>query len=138
MKNKKILFIGLGLLGLVMIATSIFFESQLSDNISGIMLGLGSGLVGLTAANFYMMRRRQVSPDLVKQEEIEFKDERNTLIRYRAKALAGDILQWTIMILAFFCILTNQSLWMTLLAVGLFLSYNVWGLYFMWKFQKEM
>ena len=74
----------------------------------------------------------------IKQNEIELKDERNVLIRQRAKAKSADITQWLIMIIAYLEIFVNAPLWIILLTVGIFVLYNIIQIYYVNKFNKEM
>ena len=43
--------------------------------------------------------------------KIELQDERNILIRQKAKAKSADIIQWLMMIIAYFAIFANAPLW---------------------------
>ncbi len=95
LKKKKfyiiMLFVGIGL-----IAVGIILNGEVVKSVQGILLGLGAGFIGMNIANLYMKHNETKNPALAKQNEIEFKDERNTIIRNRAKAKAGDIIQWFI------------------------------------------
>ena len=72
------------------------------------------------------------------RNEIEFSDERNTMIRNKAKAKVGDIIQWLIMGIAYITIVIDAPLWVTLVVIGVFLLKNELEVYFMNKFQKEL
>lgn len=75
---------------------------------------------------------------MIKENEIELKDERNILILQRAKAKSADITQWLIMIIAYLEIFVNAPLWIILLTVGIFVLYNIIQIYYINKFNKEM
>lgn len=60
------------------------------------------------------------------------------MIRNKAKAKVGDIIQWLIMGIAYITIVIDAPLWVTLVVVGVFLLKNVLEVYFMNKFQKEL
>lgn len=110
----------------------------LPKSIEGICLGLGGSLFGISLSKLIMKRMEKKDPVLMKNNEIEFNDERNTMIRNRAKAQSADIMQWGIMGIAYLSIIINTPLWVTLLIVVVFLFYNILTFYFMKKFQEEM
>lgn len=126
------------IIGLILIGISFIFNGDDVKTIAGLCIGIGAGLFGMSVANIFMIRYEKKNPEVMKHNEIEFKDERNTIIRYRAKAMAGDIVQWFIMGIAFVLILINAPLWTIIFSVAVFLLYNVLGMYFISKFQKEM
>ena len=138
MLKKKSVYIVTLIIGVVLISLSFLFHSQEVKTISGVLIGIGSALLGTGIAKLWMKNYEEKNPDIVKENEIEFKDERNTLIRYRAKAQAADIIQWFIMGIAYLLIIIDAPLWVILITVGGFLLYNILSLYFMSKYQKEM
>lgn len=136
-KNKSLYMVTL-VIGIILLLGSFLVRAEELKTISGVMIGVGAGLFGSGLVKLWMMNFEKKNPDLMKDSEIEFKDERNTLIRYRAKAAAGDIIQWFIMGIAYVLIIIDAPLWVILVTVGIFLLYNVLGIYFMSKYQKEM
>jgi hypothetical protein len=137
-KKKRSFYIALLLIGICCIAASLFFKGEDVKIISGILIGVGAGLLGASISSLLMKRLERKNPELEKQKEIEYKDERNTMIRNRAKAKAGDITQWFIMAIAYITIIISAPLWVTLTVVAVFLAYTVIAIYFMNKYQKEM
>ncbi|WP_058301763.1 hypothetical protein [Gorillibacterium timonense] len=138
MKRRSSFYVVMLIAGLCCIAASFFLHSEETKPLSGSLIGVGSGFIGLSISNLRMKQMERNNPELEKQAQIEFHDERNTLIRNRAKAKAGDITQWLIMGIAYVTILISAPLWVTLVVVLVFLFYNVLGLYLMNRFQKEM
>lgn len=138
MLKKKTVYIVIILTGMVLIALSFLFRAEDVKTLSGILIGIGSALLGSGIAKLLMKNYEEKNPDIAKENDIEFKDERNTLIRYRAKAQAGDIIQWFIMGIAYLLIIIDAPLWVILVTVGIFLLYNVLGIFYMGKYQKEM
>lgn len=138
MKRKSSYYVAMLIIGICCIGASLFFNSAEQKPISGILIGIGSSFIGLSISNLIMKHMDHKNPQLEKQVQIEYNDERNTLIRNRAKAKAGDITQWLIMGIAYITILISAPLWVTLAVVVVFLIYNVIGLYLMNKYQKEM
>lgn len=83
-------------IGMILLASSFAFRSEALKSVNGICLGIGMGLIGMSIANLWMKRYEKKNPDIAKQNKVEFNDERNKLIRYKARAKAGEILQWCI------------------------------------------
>ncbi len=138
MKRKEFLPLLTLVIGLGCAAASFLFRVEEWKVVSGTLIGIGAGLVGMSISRLVMVRMEHKHPELAKQNEIEQHDERNTMIRNRAKARAGDITQWLIMGIAWLTIFISAPLWVTLVVVGVFLVYNVIGLYLMSKYEKEM
>ncbi len=138
MLKKKSFYIVTFILGICLIGISFLFNTENVKAISGILIGIGAGLTGMSIANWIMKRMEENKPGISKLNEIEFKDERNTLIRNKAKAKAGDMTQWLIMGIALITILIRSSIWLTLAVVAVYLAYNVLGLFFMNRYQNEM
>ncbi len=138
MLKKKTAYIVTILTGAVLITLSFLFRAEDVKTLSGVLIGIGSALLGSGIAKLWMKGYEEKNPDIAKENDIEFKDERNTLIRYRAKAKAGDIIQWFIMGIAYLLIIIDAPLWVILVTVGIFLLYNVLGIFYMGKYQKEM
>ncbi len=138
MLKKKSVYVITLILGIILICASFLFKGDELKTVSGVLIGIGTGLFGMSLANLYMKHFEKKNPEVMKQNEIEFKDERNTVIRNKAKAMAGDITQWFIMAIAYVTIIINAPLWVTLATVCVFILYNILGVYFMKKYQKEM
>lgn len=128
-----LLIIGIGCL-----TAGFFVRSEELRPVSGTMIGIGAGLAGLGISNLIMKQMENKRPQLKKQAQIDYFDERNTAIRNRAKAKAGDITQWLVMGIAYITILTSAPLWVTLTVVAVFLFYNFMNVYLRIKYQKEM
>lgn len=138
MKKKKLFYVAVCILGICCITASFFFKGEDVKTVSGMLIGIGAGLVGMSLSNLIMKHLEQKNPEIKKQNEIEYNDERNTLIRNHAKAKAGAITQWLIMGIAYITIMIAAPIWVTLVVVAVFLTYNVICIYLMNKYQKEM
>ena len=93
---RTLLVLGTGLLALSL-ALVLLLEDRLPDAAGGAMIGVSSGLAAMGLSNLLMLRQTEKYPSLARQAEIEAKDERNTAIRRRAKAVSGEALQWTVL-----------------------------------------
>ena len=135
MQRKSTFYVMAITISVIMIILSQFVEL---NSHSGILLGTGAGVIGASIAKLYSINLEKKNPDMIKENEIELQDERNVLIRQRAKAKSADITQWLIMIIAYLEIFVNAPLWIILLTVGIFVLYNIIQIYYVNKFNKEM
>ena len=135
MQKKSMFYISAIIISVIMIILSQFVEL---NSHSGILLGTGAGVLGANIAKLYFINLEKKNPDIIKENEIELKDERNVLILQKAKAKSADITQWLIMLVAYLVILVNAPLWITLVTIGIFVLYNIIQIYYVNKFNKEM
>ena len=135
MQKKSMFYITAIIISVIMIIGSQFVEL---NSHSGILLGTGAGVLGANIAKLYFINLEKKNPDIIKENEIELKDERNVLILQKAKAKSADITQWLIMLIAYLEILVNAPLWITLVTIGIFILYNIIQIYYVNKFNKEM
>lgn len=138
MLKKTSFYICTLICGILLASSSFIFKAMLSKPLEGVLIGIGAGLFGMSISNLITKSIEKKNPEVMKQNEIELKDERNTMIRNKAKAHAGDIIQWFIIGIAYLLILSDASLWLTLAATMVYLLYHILGIYFMGKYQKEM
>lgn len=138
-KTKQTLYLILGILGLVLAAVAKFLPAQVWNKAQiGAVIGVGAGLFGFGLVKWWVERWNEKNPEIVKQNEIEKKDERNQLIRSKAQALSGEILHWLLMGGAWAAIILDAPLWVTLAFVGVFLLKTVLDLAFIAYYQRRM
>lgn len=138
-KTKQTLYLILGILGLVLAAVAKFLPAQVWNKTQiGAVIGVGAGLFGFGLVKWWVERWNEKNPEIVKQNEIERKDERNQLIRSKAQALSGEILHWLLMGGAWAAIILDAPLWATLAFVGVFLLKTVLDLAFIAYYQRRM
>ena len=138
-KTKQTLYLILGILGLVLAAVAKFLPAQVWNKTQiGPVIGVGAGLFGFGLVKWWVERWNEKNPEIVKQNEIERKDERNQLIRGKAQALSGEILHWLLMGGAWAAIILDAPLWVTLAFVGVFLLKTVLDLAFIAYYQRRM
>ncbi|RCX23447.1 hypothetical protein DFP94_1011046 [Fontibacillus phaseoli] len=138
MLKKSSLYVSTLILGMILIGVSFLFPGEHLRALSGIMIGIGGGLAGLSVSNLIMKYYERKHPETAKQKTIEYKDERNTFIRYRAKAKAADINQWFIIAIALMLIIIDAPLWSTLAVVFVYLLYHLISTWFTIRYQNEM
>ena len=132
MQKKSMFYITSLSISIIMMIGSLFVEL---NSLSRLLL---ETVFGACIAKLYFINFEKKNPDIVKENEIEFKDERNVLILQRAKAKSADIMQWLTMLIAYLTILVNAPLWITLVIVGIFVLYNIIQIYYINKLNKEM
>ena len=138
-KTKQTLYLILGILGLVLAAVAKFLPAQVWNKAQiGAVIGVGAGLFSFGLAKWWVERWNEKNPEIVKQNEIERKDERNQLIRSKAQALSGEVLHWLLMGGAWAAIILDAPLWVTLAFVGVFLLKTVLDLAFIAYYQRRM
>jgi ABC-type bacteriocin/lantibiotic exporter with double-glycine peptidase domain len=140
MLRKKSFYVITLLVGVALLGAALVLRMfpEVPKSVGGVCIGIGAGLFGMSVSNLYMKHLEKTDPKIVKKNEIEYTDERNTMIRNVAKAKAGDIIQWFIMGIAYLTILIGTSLWITLVVVGVFLLRYLLEIYFTSKYQHEM
>ena len=137
MLKKTSFYVFILLLGIGLIGTSFLFWAE-DKNISAVLIGIGLSLVGNGLFYLYTKYFQQKHPEIKKQLEIDYNDERNKIIQNRAKAKSADIIQWFIIGLAYVMLLFDYPLWLFGMTVGIFILYYLISIYFAVKYQKEM
>ena len=139
MRQKKTLYMVLMAVGAILLLGA-FAAWKLSapDKFGGMLTGVGSGLLALGFSNWKILRWTEKDPVRMRRDEIEANDERTVAIRRRAKALAGDILQWAVMAAAWVSIGFGAPLWVTLAAAVVFVLKSVLEVYLVVQYQREM
>ncbi|MDF2988701.1 MAG: hypothetical protein K0R50_4211 [Eubacterium sp.] len=124
--------------GICLIILSFLLKAIIAKSIGGVFIGVGGGLSGLGIIRLITNHIESSNPAIKRAKEIENKDERNTMIRNRAKAKAGDITQWLIIAIAYVTILISAPLWVTSFVVAVYVLYNLTIVFLINKYQKEM
>lgn len=139
MRKKTVLYLVLSIAGLLALAAAMLLEDgRISDALGGALCGIGAGAFAFGFSNWRMCRREEKNPALMRQKAIEEKDERNILIRNKAGALSGEVLQWLVLAGAWVSIAMGAPLWVSLAATGLFLVKSIIELVLILRYQKEM
>ena len=138
MKNKSLFYLIVGIFGILLIASAIVLDGKVSNAVDGTLMGVGAALTGVGISLWRFYRWEKKNPVRWKQYEIESNDERNVVIRLKAQAVAGGVLQWTVMVAAWIAIFLDAPLWVILAAVGVFLFKTILEMCLMARYQKEM
>lgn len=130
--------------GLLLLGAGLFWTKTLSDP-QGIMrvlpyifIGIGCGGFGHGMGDILSVRALKNSPDIARQIEIDRMDERNVAIGNRAKAKAYDMMIFVFGALMVSFALMQVDLKVILLFVIAYLFVVGFGLYYRFKYEKEM
>jgi hypothetical protein len=96
--------------------------------ISGVSMGIGAGLFGMSAAQLILLLFLARRPEARQRVDIEARDERNALLNRMAKARAFTVVQVACAPLILTFVLLDESLLTVLLLIGVYLI--GWGTYF--------
>lgn len=137
--TKQLLYI-LGIIaGIALVIIGIFFKDAELKGLMGVCVGVGAGLIGMFVSNLITLRIETKHPEAFIQKNIEVNDERNTIIRNKAKAKANNIIMLAIMpILTLVFILVDTELYVTLTMVGLILLNPILYLVYSNYYNKRM
>ena len=137
--NTLTLVVGLALLGAgLYLVKTVFAPTGVMLALPYVFIGLGCGMFGQGVSGFVNRAVLKKNPEIVKQQEIEQKDERNQEIANRAKAKAYDATVFVFGALMVAFALMGMDLVPVLLLVGAYLYVVGVGLYYRCKLEKEL
>ncbi|MGO1818303.1 MAG: hypothetical protein ACTH0S_01305 [Senegalia sp. (in: firmicutes)] len=138
-KNKRSLIFTLA--GALLAVIGIFL-GQYSQGIVLVLLniciGLGAVLFGRGMSNIMIEKTIKNKPNIKEQIEIDENDERNIMIANRAKAKTYDMLIFVFPGLTAFLGLMEVDLRVIFIFVFAFIFSLIYGIYFRFKYDKEM
>lgn len=139
MNKKLILYIVLllGGISLGIIGEFVFIADNMKA-ISGIFIGIGAGLFGMSIAQIVNIRILTKHPEYKRKATIDEKDERNITIRNKSKAKGFDAMGIIFGVLILIYALINANMVFILLLVGAYLLVYTVQLYYLQKYSKEM
>lgn len=112
-KNAMIMIVFGVILALLILIVSIFTDIENMrgvSRISTLIFGLAFASIVSGVGTLYKIKSIEKIPGRAKQIEINYKDERNKLIRDKAKAQAGEISNWFVLLIAYICIIMDYSI----------------------------
>ena len=137
--NYIYVFIGLVLLGVGLYLTKSVANPQgVMRALPYVMIGLGCGIFGQGMGDLIQKRALKNSPEILKQQEIEQKDERNVEISTRAKSKAYDMMVFVFGALMVAFALMGVDFVAVLLLVFAYLFVVGYGVYARCKLEKEI
>ena len=138
MNKKRLGGILLAAGALLLLLGLVLGDRVLPDAMGGMLFGMGSGLLAMGLTQLLTARYDARHPQQARRSEIEQRDERNVAIRRRAQAVAGEALQWAVIVAAWISVGLGAPLWVTLAAVGVFVAKSVLELVLMARYQRQM
>ena len=111
---------------------------EIPKMVAGVGIGIATPLFAVGLTNLLNKLFETAQPEAMRQTQIEFYDERNTMIRDKAKAKASDITQWFIVGIFYIAILVEAPQWIFFALVGIYLLKNILEVVFNIKYQKEL
>ncbi len=138
MKKAIVTFSVLLLVGLGLVVVGGYYNSEAFKTISGVCLGLGAGLTGMSIAKLISALILQRHPEQLRRQQIEETDERNAAIRDKAKGKGFDAMSIIYATAMLICVLLNAGLAIILVMVGAYLAVYAVQLYYLSKYSGEM
>jgi len=139
LRNKSVLYYGLLFVGIGLFCVGGFIlKAPELKAISGICIGIGAGLFGMSLGGIIEFRVQDKNPSYKRQMNIEAKDERNISIKSKVKAKAFDVMGTVFGILMLIYVLIEADrLIIYLVVVAYLLVYAIY-IWYMNKYSKEM
>lgn len=103
-----------------------------------ILIGIGAGIFGQNLGTAFNIHAMKKAPQLAKQKEIEEKDERNIVIKTKAKAKSYDLMVMVFgaLMMAFALMQVSMSVILAFVIAYLFVVFS--NIYFTIKYNKEL
>ena len=112
---------GIVVIGAAAVALGLCLMNPLGGPLPGVLIGLGSGALGLGLSGVFSGMVARKRPEAVRQAAIEEQDERNVAVRNCAKARAYDIMVCVFGALMVAYALMNADLAVILMLIGAYL-----------------
>ncbi len=137
---KKTFYIVVMVVCVLFIATGLLlrFTPYSYRPLEGFLIGVGMGCFFAAFTHYLNKVREEHNPNLKRANEIDLSDERNVMIRNRAKAKSADIIQWILIIISMLSILFNAPIYFTGIIVLIYLIKTILDFYFIGYFAKRM
>ncbi len=138
MKKTIVVFSVLLLVGLGLVVLGGFYNSEAYKTISGVCIGIGAGLSGMSMSKLISALILMRHPELQRRGQIEETDERNAAIRDKAKGKGFDAMSVIYGTAMLICVLLNAGLAVVLVMVAAYLVIHGVTLYYLSKYSREM
>ena len=146
MKNKNYVLknILLSFLGVVLVAVGLYIYQKTVGMdktvvvIPYIFIAIGCGILGHFTGNLIQYYSTKNNEELKRQIEIEKNDERNVLIAEKSKAKAYDLMIYLFAAMLIIFSLMGADKLQILVLVAIYLSLQIYALYWKSKFESRM
>ncbi|MCH5287656.1 MAG: hypothetical protein J1E43_09545 [Christensenellaceae bacterium] len=108
-------------IGAMVVALGLFLMARMDAALPGVLIGVGSGALGMGLSGVFSALVAKKHPDVARQAAIEEQDERNIAVNNRAKARAYDMMVYVFGALMVAFALMNADLAVILMLVGAYL-----------------
>lgn len=139
LKDWAFLFLGVGFLVIgFLIHKNSAGRDQMTTVVSYLFIALGCGVFGHFTGNIMKYYSIKNHEDLMRQLEIEKKDERNILITEKSKAKAYDLMIYLFAAMLLIFSLMGVDKLQIIIIVAIYLSIQVYALYWSSKLESKM
>lgn len=143
MKSSKIDYISTAI-GMILLVAGLYLVKTLVEPqgifraLPYVCVGIGCGIFGYGMGNILSQKAIMNSPEIQKQIKIDRNDERNMALANRAKAKAYDMMTFVFGALILSFALMGIEMVAVLLLVFAYLFVKFYGVYYRYKYDKEM
>lgn len=129
--------------GVALVLTDSIFTKELIVNktvlaIPYLFIGIGCGVFGHFMGNIIKYFSTKNNKELIRQLEIDKKDERNVLIAEKSKAKAYDLMTYLFAAMLIMFSLMGVDKLQIIILVAIYLSIQIYAVFWRSKFEKEM
>lgn len=136
--QKKCLFQGLLAMGIVLLVLSLLLDGRVPDSLGGMLCGIGLRPAGHGGVHPAEPPPRGEAPGDGPAARHRTKRRAECGYPEPAKAVSGEVLQWSVLAAAWLSIGLDAPLWVPLAATGVFVAKSVLELYLMIRYEREM
>lgn len=121
MFNKKLLNCIIALTGILIFIFGFYLMNNdvNKGGLTGILVGIGSGLFGVGLANIFTLFYIQKNPEKAKWKEIQVNDERNKILKYKTGSTIYTINWYIICVLMVIASILEAPIWIRFSLVGI-------------------
>ena len=131
-------------LGLALVLTGLYLHKSI-DSINKTVLAIpyvfiaaGCGVFGHFMGNIIKYFSTKNSKELIRQLEIDKNDERNVLLAEKSKAKAYDLMTYLFVAMIIIFSLMGVDKLQIIILVAIYFSIQIYGVFWRFKFEKEM
>ena len=125
-------------IGAAAVALGLFLMGRMSAALPGVLVGVGSGALGMGLSGVFMSLVAKKHSDVARQVAIEEQDERNFAVSNQAKARAYDMMIYVFGALMVAYALMNADMTVIVMLVGAYLLIVAYCIGFLAHYHKTM
>lgn len=130
--------------GVALVLTGFYLHKRIDSvdkaiiAISYVFIAAGCGVFGHFMGNITKYFSTKNNEELIRQIEIDKNDERNILIAEKSKAKAYDLMTYLFVAMIIIFSLMGVDMLQIIMIVAIYLSIQIYGVFWRSKFEKEM